>query len=320
MIHAIARHGRGLPARVLPFAVNEATQIGIDFLAAALAYGAAQVRVLTGPGNREHVASLEGQIGLANGLVEGLGYGAGRVALIDADDPDAVAAALYDLPDSDPPEPASFSPVGGKRTVAFLALRHLHEHAPAPVDTVALPEGAPFGAVEIRADGCTLCLACVSACPTGALLDSPDKPMLRFREDACVQCGLCRATCPESVVSLEPRINFADTARESSVVVEEEPFACPRCGKLFGVRSSIERMVEKLAEHPMFAGDPAALDRIRLCEDCRVTVQFEQTNPMASRPRPETRTTDDDLREREIERAREMHEKAQKGDPTDEDR
>ena len=153
--------------------------------------------------------------------------------------------------------------------------------------------------------------------PTGALTDNPDRPALRFREDACVQCGLCRATCPESVVALEPRINFAGTAREAAVVVEEEPFACTRCGKPFGVRSSIERMVEKLAGHPMFAGDPAALDRIRMCEDCRVTVQFEQVNPMASRPRPETRTTDDDLRERELERAREMHEKAHKDEPTD---
>ena len=32
------------------------------------------------------------------------------------------------------------------------------------------PTGAPFGTVEINVEGCTLCLACVSACPTGALL------------------------------------------------------------------------------------------------------------------------------------------------------
>jgi ferredoxin len=44
--------------------------------------------------------------------------------------------------------------------------------------------------------GCTLCLSCVSACPTGALLDDPDRPALKFVEDACVQCGLCKATCP----------------------------------------------------------------------------------------------------------------------------
>jgi hypothetical protein len=51
--------------------------------------------------------------------------------------------------------------------------------------------------------------------------------------------------------------------------------------------------------------DSAAVDRIRMCEDCRVVVQFEAPNPMAGAPRPVPRTTDDYLRERdEIEAAR----------------
>ena len=43
--------------------------------------------------------------------------------------------------------------------------------------------------------------SCVSACPTGALSDDPERPLLRFAEDACVQCGLCKATCPEKVIT-----------------------------------------------------------------------------------------------------------------------
>jgi hypothetical protein len=52
--------------------------------------------------------------------------------------------------------------------------------------------------------------------------------------------------------------------------------------------------------------DSAALDRIRMCNDCRVVVQFEVTdNPLAAGPRPKVRTTEDYLREREeIEAAR----------------
>src|SRR5512138_2316930 len=49
MIGAMARYGRGLPARVLPFPLNEVTQVGIDFLAAAFAYGAEQVVFLADP-------------------------------------------------------------------------------------------------------------------------------------------------------------------------------------------------------------------------------------------------------------------------------
>ena len=40
------------------------------------------------------------------------------------------------------------------------------------------------------------------------------------------------------------------------VANEAEPFACVRCGKPFGVRPTIDRMVEKLAGHSTFADDP----------------------------------------------------------------
>src|SRR3546814_868320 len=89
MIGLMARFGRGLPARVLPFAVNEVTQIGLDFLAAAFAYGAGQVQILVGPGKRGELDGLAGQIGLAEATMAGLGFGSGRVGLIDDTDPDA---------------------------------------------------------------------------------------------------------------------------------------------------------------------------------------------------------------------------------------
>ena len=180
------------------------------------------------------------------------------------------------------------------------ALDTLHDQAPLEVEHVPLPAGAPFGRVNVDIEGCTLCLACVSACPTGAMTDNPELPQLRFQEDACVQCGLCRTTCPESVISLEPRVSFLDETKVPTIVKEEEPFLCIRCEKPFGTKSSIEKIVTMLGEkHSMFQ-DNAAIDRIRMCEDCRVIVQFEaEDNPMAAGARPPVRTTDDYLRERE---------------------
>src|SRR5262249_59452790 len=46
LIDALARHGDGLPANVLPFAVNEVTQVGLEAVAASFAYGAAGIRFL----------------------------------------------------------------------------------------------------------------------------------------------------------------------------------------------------------------------------------------------------------------------------------
>ena len=174
---------------------------------------------------------------------------------------------------------------------AFLALRHLHEKAPAPVEMLPLAPGAPFGRVKVDTEGCTLCLACVSACPTSALLDDENRPWLGFREDACVQCGLCRVTCPEQVITLEPRLNFTGEAMSAVTLNEEEPFECIRCGKPFGVRKSIERIAEQLAgKHSMFQ-ESGQIDRIKMCEDCRVTVQFESTdNPFQGGARPAMRT------------------------------
>jgi ferredoxin len=130
--------------------------------------------------------------------------------------------------------------------------------------------------------------------------------MLRFIEDACVQCGLCRNTCPESVITLEPRVNFRAEAKSPRLIKEEQPFECIRCGKPFGTRSSVERIVEKLSgKHWMFQ-DSKQVERIRMCDDCRVAAQFESGNdPFAMGERPKTKTTDDYLREREeIEAAR----------------
>jgi ferredoxin len=182
-----------------------------------------------------------------------------------------------------------------------LALRELQRAAPAPADIVVLPEGAPFGAVVLNVEGCTLCLACVSACPTGALIDDPERPMLRFNEDACVQCGLCKATCPEKVITLKPQIDFRAATATARVLKQEEPFACIRCGKPFGVKSTIDRVTAKLeGKHWMFKGAAQRLDLLKMCEDCRVIVVTEESfDPHAAPPRPLVRTTEDYLRERE---------------------
>jgi ferredoxin len=189
--------------------------------------------------------------------------------------------------------------VGGKREVLRFALSELHRVAPAPKEIIALPPGAPFGAVEVNVDGCTLCLSCVSACPTGALSDDPDRPLLRFTEDACVQCGLCKATCPEKVIALVPRLAFP--ARGAArILKEEEPFHCIRCGKPFGVKSTIERVAAKLEGKHWMYRDKARLDVIRMCEDCRVVASAEEGfDPYSAPERPKLRTTEDYLRERE---------------------
>jgi ferredoxin len=304
LIDALARFGGGLPAHVLPFAVNEITQVGLEAVAAAFAYGAAAMRFLLRARPRHDITGLMRTLALADPILAGLGFGAGRIATIETDDPESLVAALRAIPlMTQAPRPASFRPVGRKREVLRFALGELHRAAPEPVDIIALPEGAPFGAVEIDVGGCTLCLSCVSACPTSALRDDPERPMLRFVEDLCVQCGLCQATCPEHVITLKPQLDFGAARAPARVLKQEEPFCCIRCSKPFGVKSTIERVVAKLeGKHWMYAGSSRRLDVIKMCDDCRITVAAEESFDPYAVPRQPARTTDDYLRERETQK------------------
>jgi ferredoxin len=315
LIDALARHGDGLPANVLPVQVNEVTQVGLESVAAAFAYGASAVRLLIRAKPRHDTAGLTQTVALAQPVLAGLGFAGARVETIETDDPDALGRTLRAIPSMDgAAKPATFAAVGTKREVVRLALRELHGVAPKPVDVVPLPQGAPFGMMEVNVEGCTLCLSCVSACPTGALSDDPERPMLRFAEDACVQCGLCKAICPEKVITLEPQIDFRAATASSRIVKQEEPFECIRCGKPFGVKSSVERVVAKLeGQHWIFKDSKKRLDVIKMCADCRVNVMSEEKfDPFAGPQRPNVRTTDDYLRERDLEKLKQEYDAKQK--------
>ena len=301
LIDTLARFGDGLPAHVLPLSVNEVTQIGLEAIAALFAYGASAVRLLLRAKARHDVLGLTRTLALAEPILLGLGFGPSRIATIEVDDPDLLGAAVRAIPlMASSPRPASFLPVGDQRAVLRFALRELRRAAPEPKDVIALPAGAPFGAVEIDAGGCTLCLSCVSVCPTHALTDDSDRPMLRFSEEACVQCGLCVATCPEQVMTLKPQLDFRNGAGGARVLKEEEPFRCVRCRKPFGVKSTIEHVLAKLADkHWMFKDTPERLDLIKMCEDCRVAFVSEKEFDPYAPPRAPVRTTEDYLQQRD---------------------
>lgn len=302
MIDALARYGDGLPANVLPLAVNEITQVGLDAVAGAIAYGASALRFLTRAKPRHDVSGLFRMIALAEPILQGLGFGVGRVAAIETDDPDALGDALrvIKLPLAAVGH-ATYLPVGRKRDIARDLLYELHKIAPAPVDIVPLPAGAPFGTLAVNAEGCTLCLSCVSACPSGALSDDPERPLLRFSEEACVQCGLCKAICPEKVIDLVPQYDFRRTMSRTRTIKEEEPALCIRCNKPFGVKSSVDRVAAKLeGRHWMYTNAGKRLDAIKMCADCRVIAMSEEAfDPFNVPGRPRPRTTEDYLRERE---------------------
>ncbi|MFK7945844.1 MAG: 4Fe-4S binding protein [Paracoccaceae bacterium] len=295
MIRLTARYGRGLPADVIPMEIPALSAFGHAEQMAALALGYNGVDVLAGPRTEREI--ITAQTDLTHAISGGAGMAGTWIRLLDLDDPDALSDALYGTaPDVHPVEP--ILAVGGRRDVTRLAATALAGGVPdAPI---SLPVGAPYGTVQVDAGKCTLCLACVSLCPPGALGDNPERPELNFREEACLQCGICASTCPETAITLVPQLDLRPTALSPRELHSEEPFACIECGKLFGVKSTIERITAKLeGQHSMFTNsDNTRL--IQMCDDCRVNAQFHQTdNPFMSAERPRVRTTQDYLDERD---------------------
>jgi len=269
------------PEWCVPFEVEEPGSVGLDAWLAALAFGAGRVALLCPPATPASVrAELGVQLSVARAILEGLGHGAGRVELVNDADAAAAGAALAGPPPDVVTAPATFAPQDEKRTNLRLALDHLvGERARAPVE-IPLPAGAPFGRVALDLDACTLCMACASVCPAGALEPGGDTPALRFIEWNCVQCGLCETACPEDAIRPEPRLLCdREAALATRTLKAEEPFPCARCGKPFATRSLMRRMEEKLAGHWMFQ-NPATLERLRMCEDCRIRDMLEREGGM----------------------------------------
>ncbi len=285
MIRLSARFGRGLPADVIPVEVPSVEGVGHAEILAALGVGFAAVTLMPGPKSDLEVIGRE--VALATAIAD-------HVSVIHVSDPDAMEEALYDGEWSSPTHDPIL-PIGGRRDVTRLAATALHgDEAILP-----LPDGAPYGKIEIDTDACTLCLACVSLCPAGALGDNPEKPSVRFQETACLQCGLCSSACPETAITLTSQLNLRKEALTYVTLNEEEPFECIECGTPFGVRSTIESIVSKLEDkHWMYqGGDKTRL--IQMCDNCRIQAQYHQEDsPFRVGDRPRVRTTEDDLKER----------------------
>jgi len=270
---AVRQLAEQLPERVIPLEVEELGSVGMDTWLAALAYGAAAVLLLATPSLPARVMrAVMLQKDVAGQILAGMGYPAAALQLCRAEDGE-LPELLGTLPGTAGRQPAGFAALDEKRSVIRLAVDHLHAQAPAPRPLVSLPAGAPFGEVLLDDARCTLCMACVSQCPARALAAGDGRPQLVFIEANCVQCGLCCRICPEDAIAAAPRYLYDSQQRSKRRVLgEAEPFPCIRCGKPFATRQVIEKVMSKMKGHAMFQGE--ALERLKMCADCRVKAMF----------------------------------------------
>ena len=262
---------------VIPFSVEEIGALGLPFWLTALAYGAGRITIWDAGSHQDHDwHELQAAIKQANVFTAGLGLGEQRIMWLSSQHINELSEHLHEAPEAMPGIAAQYAGVNDKRRMTTMALTHLHQQAADPLTVLALDDEAAFGQIAVDKKACTLCMSCVSVCPAGALLDGVDKPQLNFVEDLCVQCSMCETACPENAIQLQPRYLFdREQARQKRIMNEEPIFHCISCHKPFATQKMIDTMVGKLKDHPMFQG--AALERLKMCEDCRVKAMFKDS-------------------------------------------
>lgn len=280
----LARYDDGLADDLLPIGLEHIDRVGHAEIMAAFGAGYAEVLILADNKLDERMVAAE--VELAQALLQGTHNSPSRVRVISA-------IELCNPGDNTGRVSEPVLLVGGRRDITRVTVAAMSDTIDEPIP---LPAGAPYGAIEIDSDKCTLCLACVSLCPTGALGDHGGRPEVQFTENACVQCGICDSTCPETAITLKPQLDVSKAALSPRVLHGEEPFECITCGTPFGVASTINRIIEKLENQHWMYKNSDNVQLIKMCDDCRVKAQFHgESAPMAGGDRPRVRTSDDYL-------------------------
>ncbi|WP_172559837.1 4Fe-4S binding protein [Vibrio fluvialis] len=274
---------RVLPENVIPVTVEELPSVGIDTWFAALVNGATQVLFAASRHMPPTILRILNQeVSMAQSFLAHLGIRKETIDILYLESLREAAPALCD-------EPLGLNLgelEGKKRDRLYVALDALATARGTELGVQPLAATAPYGAIECSTTDCTLCMSCVAVCPTRALHHEGDSPSLKFIEQDCVQCGLCVKACPEKALTAVQQLNWNAAQRQSVVTLhQEEPAKCLRCHKPFAPQSMITMLQNKLRGHSHFS-DQASLDRIAMCEDCRVVDVFES---MASDPEKQLR-------------------------------
>ena len=199
-IARLARRGRGLPARVIPLEVHHVASVGLDVW-----LGGARVRRerrsrCSRPATRRRSTARRSTRQMRHRRHDRAGARATRAstsACSTAPTPPALDAALWAWPAALAVRAAG--DLRAHRREAHDARRSRSSTSRSTrrcrSSEIALPAGAPFGTIAVNRDTCTMCLACVGACPGGRDPRQPGGAAAALHRDASA-CSAASARRP----------------------------------------------------------------------------------------------------------------------------
>ncbi len=207
---------------------------------------------------------IKQQIDMANAIIESL-YNQSYVEI------SGVAGYLETSPKS-----TSFPAVSPLKLTTYdnkrSALSHLLHHLLVDSGGVLTADqvGNIFSPITCDESNCTQCLACLNECKIRALKADQDNFSLVYESGLCVGCGVCMAVCPEKVLSVNEKFTVNTQFFKKQILAQAEPVKCKECGKVFGTRKSLDRVMQILS-----ARELVNTDHFEYCSTCRVVKLFE---------------------------------------------
>ncbi len=140
---------------------------------------------------------------------------------------------------------------------------------------VELQPGADMGGIQVDSASCTLCMACIQLCPTGALISESGQTRLDFIEARCIQCGICERACPENAISMQARFLLDAAERQTPVTLtQDQRHHCSQCGEPFISKALLEKSIQIMQLQGNLGDD--GIENLRSCPRCRVQQLHKQ--------------------------------------------
>ena len=246
----------------------------------ALARGAGSVALLSCCADctfgQEEV--IGGRVGYCRRLLEDMGLDADRVRLISAAGPRGLDQARLAAPHvvSSAQKQGSGSRLGlGSPEAVFRAIQDLLDGGSESRTVVVEHPYSPYGILQLAAEHCTGCFACVEACPSGALASRDDggRTTMTHTASSCIGCGTCVGVCPETAASPLSLRRVTDLGALSSgtvVLHEHELIRCEGCGAVIASQAMIRHLEGALGD----ANEQLRTALTRHCPSCRLSLAY----------------------------------------------
>ena len=136
---------------------------------------------------------------------------------------------------------------------------------------------APFAEISIGAS-CTVCEACTSMCPAGALIK--DKGSIASIYGNCIACGLCEKACPEKALKMQRVFDMKKLGNSApTTLFKSEIQVCASCNKPYMTQAAFDRIAGSFIENVRGDLKPQEqveliknqVELLRYCENCRPT-------------------------------------------------